>query len=116
METKVSHESSRLVLKSSLSNISCQFQDDDSTSPKPSGVTAIKLQIFKRIEPAKMQKPTKIEIAEKIRQASIEAAQEGFKEASMSGLCSEGAMEAAIGAIQSLNLQQLLVEELGEEE
>ncbi|HBQ59062.1 MAG TPA: acetyltransferase [Balneolaceae bacterium] len=48
------------------------------------------------------------EFAEKIREACIKAAREGFMDASMSGLYTEGAMEAAISAIQSLDIEQLL--------
>lgn len=55
-----------------------------------------------------MKKSVEIEIAEKVQKASIKAAREGFREASMSGLCSEGAIEAAIGAIQSLDLEQVI--------
>ncbi|HET6528588.1 MAG TPA: acetyltransferase [Balneolaceae bacterium] len=62
-----------------------------------------------------MEKSTGIELAERVRKASIEAAREGFKDASLSGLCSEGAMEAAIGAIQSLDLKQLVEKEWTEE-
>ncbi|WP_103665243.1 acetyltransferase [Gracilimonas amylolytica] len=51
---------------------------------------------------------TELELAETIRQACIEAAKEGFMHASMSGLCAEGAMEAAISAIQSLDVEQLI--------
>lgn len=50
----------------------------------------------------------KIDLAESIRQACIEAARDGFRDASMSGLCSEGAMEAAVGAMQSLDIEQLI--------
>ncbi|MCP9290529.1 hypothetical protein [Gracilimonas sediminicola] len=45
-----------------------------------------------------------------IRNACIEAAKEGFTDASMSGLCMEGAIEAAIGSIQSLDIQQKIKE------
>ncbi|MEX0720622.1 MAG: hypothetical protein WD059_08145 [Balneolaceae bacterium] len=48
--------------------------------------------------------------AEQIRKACINAAREGFINASMSGLCTEGAAEAAIGAIQKLNLNEVLLE------
>lgn len=47
-------------------------------------------------------------LARQVRQACIEAAKEGFKDASMSGLCAEGAMEAAISAMQKLNIEQLI--------
>lgn len=50
----------------------------------------------------------KIDMAESIRQACIEAARDGFRDASMSGLCAEGAMEAAVSAIESLDLEQLI--------
>lgn len=46
--------------------------------------------------------------AEQIRKACIKAARKGFMDASISGLCAEGAMEAAISAIQSLDLEQVL--------
>lgn len=49
-----------------------------------------------------------IYIAEQIRTACIEAAREGFREAAISGLCSEGAEEAAISAIQKLDLETVL--------
>ncbi|MGN8226090.1 acetyltransferase [Gracilimonas sp. BCB1] len=45
-----------------------------------------------------------------IRNACIEAAREGFMDASMSGLCMEGAIEAAIGSIQSLDISQKIKE------
>ncbi len=47
-------------------------------------------------------------MAERIRKACIQAAKEGFTDASISGLCSEGAMEAAIGAMESLNLKTVI--------
>ncbi|MBO6620426.1 MAG: acetyltransferase [Balneola sp.] len=46
--------------------------------------------------------------AEIIRDACISAAREGFMDASISGLCHEGAVEAAIGAIQNLDLTKVL--------
>ena len=55
------------------------------------------------------------ETAEKIREACVKAAKEGFMDASMSGLCTEGAMEAAVSAIQSLNLEKVLEEETSKE-
>lgn len=51
---------------------------------------------------------TELELAEKIRELCIKAAREGFMDASVSGLCNEGAMEAAISAIQLLNLEKEL--------
>ncbi|MEQ9278646.1 MAG: acetyltransferase [Balneola sp.] len=46
--------------------------------------------------------------AEIIREACINAAKEGFMDASISGLCNEGAVEAAISAIQKLDLTKVL--------
>lgn len=46
--------------------------------------------------------------AEIIRDACISAAREGFMDASISGLCNEGADEAAISAIQNLDLTKVL--------
>lgn len=50
----------------------------------------------------------KMQLAEAVKQACIEAAREGFQDASMSGLCSDGAMEAAIGAIQKLDIKEIV--------
>lgn len=47
-------------------------------------------------------------LAYKVRQACIEAAKEGFMDASMSGLCAEGAMEAAVSAIEKLDIETLI--------
>lgn len=49
-------------------------------------------------------------MAEYIRDQCIEAARDGFRDASISGLCAEGAMEAAISAMQSLDVDQLIKE------
>ena len=43
--------------------------------------------------------------AETIRQACVEAALTGYEDALLSGLCREGAWEAAIGAIRRLDLE-----------
>jgi hypothetical protein len=48
------------------------------------------------------------EIARLVQQESIRAARQGFRDASMSGLCREGAIEAAIGSIQSLDLEKVI--------
>lgn len=45
--------------------------------------------------------------AEAVRAACIEAAVNGYENASISGLCAEGAFEAAISAIRMLNLRKL---------
>lgn len=52
-----------------------------------------------------IDKPNQAEI---IRQACISAAREGFMDASISGLCTEGAIEAAISAIQNLDLSKVI--------
>lgn len=55
-----------------------------------------------------MNKNAEFEIARKVRDACIKAAKEGFREAAMSGLCMDGAAEAAIGAMQSLDLGNII--------
>ncbi|WP_240596619.1 acetyltransferase [Rhodohalobacter barkolensis] len=49
-------------------------------------------------------------MADYIRDQCIEAARDGFRDASISGLCAEGAMEAAISAMQSLDVDKLIKE------
>jgi hypothetical protein len=53
-----------------------------------------------------------IALAETVRKACIEAAREGFRDASVSGLCRDGAEEAAIGAIQKLDINGLVEKEV----
>lgn len=43
-----------------------------------------------------------------IKTACIKAAQQGYTNAAFSGLCSEGAFEAAISAIQMLELNEVI--------
>ena len=50
------------------------------------------------------------DLAEKVRQACIQAAKAGFEQARMDGLCAEGAVETAVYAIQNLNLEKLVTE------
>ena len=57
-----------------------------------------------------MNKQEPYQIAETVKQACIQAAKDGFQDASMSGLCTEGAMEAAVSAIQKLDIQKILDE------
>lgn len=47
-------------------------------------------------------------LAEAVREACIAAAQQGYDNASMSGLCEEGALEAAISAIRMVDLEALV--------
>jgi hypothetical protein len=50
------------------------------------------------------------DVAEQIRNACIGAAREGFQDALVRGLCSEGAMEAAISSMQNLKLEKIIHE------
>ena len=47
-------------------------------------------------------------IAEIIRAACLQAAQEGYERAAADGLCDEGALEVALEAIRSLDIENLL--------
>ena len=47
-------------------------------------------------------------LAEAVKQACIRVAQEGYAQAAASGLCDEGAFEAAVGAIQMLDVNQVV--------
>jgi len=49
-----------------------------------------------------------LDIARHVQRACIEAALRGYKDAAMSGLCDEGAFEAAISAMQMLDLEELV--------
>jgi hypothetical protein len=46
--------------------------------------------------------------AEAVREACVRAALEGYERAAMSGLCAEGAWEAAISAIRMVDLRGVL--------
>lgn len=48
------------------------------------------------------------QLAETIRTACIQAALDGYEDASLSGLCHEGAWECAIDAIRNLNIKAIL--------
>lgn len=50
----------------------------------------------------------RIEIARIMKDACIRAAIEGYESAAMSGLCCEGAWEAAISAVRMLDLEMVL--------
>lgn len=47
----------------------------------------------------------RMRLAKSIRDACIEAAKKGYENAAMSGLCEEGALEAAISAIHMMDLE-----------
>ncbi|HEY3859956.1 MAG TPA: acetyltransferase [Gammaproteobacteria bacterium] len=49
-------------------------------------------------------------LAEAVRAACLKAAREGYEQASASGLCHEGAVEASLGAVSMLDINALLVE------
>jgi len=49
-------------------------------------------------------------LAEAVRAACLKAAKEGYEQASASGLCHEGAVEASLGAVGMLDLKALLAE------
>lgn len=48
--------------------------------------------------------PDAMHIARAVQQACIDTARRAFADAAQSGLCGEGALEAAIGAVQTLDL------------
>jgi len=50
-------------------------------------------------------------LAEAVRAACLEAARQGYEQASASGLCHEGAVEASLGAVSMLDLEALLKEQ-----
>jgi hypothetical protein len=52
-----------------------------------------------------------LQIAEAVRAACLSAALDGYEDASMRGLCHEGAWESAIGAIRSLDLHRILAQQ-----
>lgn len=47
-------------------------------------------------------------LAEAVRDACLEAARQAYEDASIRGLCHEGAWECAVGAIRSLDLDALV--------
>ncbi len=51
-----------------------------------------------------------IRISETVRAACLQAAQQGYERAAADGLCDEGALEVALDAIRSLDLENLLRE------
>ena len=54
------------------------------------------------------KKARQLEIARIVKDACIKAAIEGYERAAMSGLCDEGAFEAAISAARMLDLDAIL--------
>ncbi len=60
--------------------------------------------------PQEETSPSLIQIAESIRAACVQAAQQGYERAAADGLCDEGALEVALDAIRSLDIASLLRE------
>ncbi len=54
--------------------------------------------------------PSLWQIAETIRAACVQAAQQGYERAAADGLCDEGALDVALDAIRSLDLADVLRE------
>lgn len=52
--------------------------------------------------------PKDLQLAERVREACIQAALDGYQDAAMSGLCDEGAQEVSISAMRRLDLHALL--------
>jgi len=50
----------------------------------------------------------RLELARAVRDACVRAALEGCEDARMAGLCWEGAWEAAIGAVQALDVERIV--------
>ena len=47
-------------------------------------------------------------LAEAVKTACIAAAEQGYEQAAASGLCDEGALEAAIGAVRMLDVDAVI--------
>lgn len=52
-------------------------------------------------------------VAEVVRKACIEAALAAYEDAGISGLCAEGRWEAAVSAMQSLDVRRLPADDVG---
>jgi len=61
-----------------------------------------------------MDKTTRI--AETVRRACLEAAQDAYEQAGISGLCGEGRWEVALDAIRQLDIARLVNAEQDESE
>jgi hypothetical protein len=59
------------------------------------------------------KKRSNLDVAETVKKACIDAAREGFRDASISGLCTDGAIEAAISAIQKLDMVMIVKKQSG---
>jgi len=54
------------------------------------------------------KREARLRMAQVVRDACIAAAKEGYERAAISGLCEEGALEAAISAIHMIDLDVVL--------
>lgn len=61
-------------------------------------------------QPLKFAQDQLTPIAEAVRAACVTAAQQGYERAAADGLCDEGALEVALDAIRSLDIESLLRE------
>ena len=57
-----------------------------------------------------MPRESDSDIREAVRAACLKAARDAFEDAEVRGLCGEGALEAALGAIEMLDLDTLFPE------
>ncbi len=55
-----------------------------------------------------MSDDLELRMAERVRSACVDAARAGYQDAAIAGLCAEGALEAALGAIDRLDLREVL--------
>ena len=57
---------------------------------------------------AEDDKEPELVLARTVRAACVQAAKKAFEDASINGLCDEGAWEAAIGAIEMMDIRALI--------
>ena len=50
-----------------------------------------------------------LSLAGAVRTACVKAARDGYQDAAISGLCGEGAQEAAISAIQMVDIDSIII-------
>lgn len=58
----------------------------------------------------------KTQLAEAIRTACLQAVLDAYEDASIRGLCHEGAWECAVGAIQSFDVEDILQKQADQEQ
>ena len=51
---------------------------------------------------------SELRLAQAVREACIKAAKDGYEHAAISGLCEEGALEAALSAIHMVDLEAIV--------